>query len=106
MWGGTLNRNVKSVPLPANEVSSEVTLRSRTAFLGLPGVTVVKCACSTSAARDSPVWIPGVDMAPLGPLCCGRRPTYKVEEDGHRCQLSASLPQQKEEDWWWMLAQG
>ena len=30
---------------------------------------------------------------------CGRRPTYKVEEDGHGCQLRASLPQQKEEDW-------
>ena len=28
---------------------------------------------------------PGVDMAPLGMPCCGRRPTYKVEEDGHGC---------------------
>ena len=25
---------------------------------------------------------PGVDMAQLGTPCCGRRPTYKVEEDG------------------------
>ena len=31
----------------------------------------------------SPVQILGVDMAPLGEPCCGRRPTYKVEEDGH-----------------------
>ena len=31
--------------------------------------------------------------------CCGRRLTYKVEEDGHGCQLRASLPQHKEEDW-------
>ena len=23
-----------------------------------------------------------MDMAPLGTPCCGRRPTYKVEEDG------------------------
>ena len=38
--------------------------------------------------------------------CCGRRPTYKVEEDGHGCELRASLPQQKEEDWQQMLAQG
>ena len=29
------------------------------------------------------VWIMGADMAPLGTPCCGRRPTYKVEEDGH-----------------------
>ena len=34
------------------------------------------------------------------------RPTCKVEEDGHGCELRASLPQQKEEDWWQMLAQG
>ena len=30
--------------------------------------------------------------------CCGRRPTYKVEEDRHECELRASLPQQKEKD--------
>ena len=28
---------------------------------------------------------PGADMAPLGTPCCGRRPTYKVEGDGHGC---------------------
>ena len=29
---------------------------------------------------------PGADMAPHGKTpCCGRRPTYKVEEDGHGC---------------------
>ena len=28
---------------------------------------------------------PGEDMAPLGKPCCGRCPTYKVEEDGHGC---------------------
>ena len=34
----------------------------------------------------SPVRIPGVDMAPRGKKpCCGRRPTYKVDEDGHGC---------------------
>ena len=54
---------------------------------GRPDGAVVKCAHSHSAlaARGSPVRIPGVDMAPLGQPCCDRRPTYKVEEDGHRC---------------------
>ena len=50
-----------------------------------PGGTEVKFPCSASAAQGSLVQIPGVDMAPLGTPCCGRRPTYKVEEDGHGC---------------------
>ncbi len=52
---------------------------------GRPGGTAVKCACSTLAARGLPVWIPGVNMALLGMPCCGKRPTYNVEEAGHRC---------------------
>ena len=45
----------------------------------------VKCARSALAARGSLVRIPGEDMALLGKPCCGRRPTYKGEEDGHGC---------------------
>ena len=67
---------------------------------------MVKCAHSALAAWGSPVQIQGVDMAPLVKPCCGKRPKYKVEEDGHGCELRASLPQQKEEDWQQMLAQG
>ena len=52
---------------------------------GWPGGAAVKCAQSASAARGSLVPIPGADMAPRGRPCCGRRPTYKVEEDGHGC---------------------
>ena len=52
---------------------------------GRPGGAAVKGAHSTLAAWGSPVWIPDADMALLGKPCCGRRPTYKVEEDGHGC---------------------
>ena len=46
---------------------------------------MVKGARSASVARVSPVRIPGADMALLARPCCGRHPTYKVEEDGHGC---------------------
>ena len=52
---------------------------------GWPGGTAVKFSRSALAARGSPVQIPGADMALLGMPCCGRRPTYKEEEDGHGC---------------------
>ena len=52
---------------------------------GQPGGAVVKCARSASAAQGSPVQIWGADMALHGTPCCGRHPTYKVEEDGHGC---------------------
>ena len=56
---------------------------------GWPGGTVVKFARYASVARGSPVRIPL-----LGKPCCGRRPTYKLEEDEHGCLLRANLPQQ------------
>ena len=74
--------------------------------MGGPGGAAVKFAHSVSAAQGSPVQILHADMAPLGKPCCGRHPTYKVEEDGHGCWLRANVPQQKEEDWQQMLAQG
>ena len=54
-------------------------------YRGQPGGAVVKCACSALVTWGLLVQIPGVDMAPLGMPCCGKRPTYKVEEDGHGC---------------------
>ena len=55
------------------------------AHLGQPSGAAVEFTHSASAARGSPLWILGEDMAPLVKPCCGRRPTYKVEEDGHGC---------------------
>ena len=73
---------------------------------GQAGGAVVMFLRSASVARGSPVWIQGAYVAPLGTPCRGRRPTCKVEEDGHTYELRASLSQQKEEDWQQMLAQG
>ena len=53
--------------------------------MGPPGGALGKCTRSASAAQCLLVWILGADMALLGKPCCGRGPTYKVEEDGHGC---------------------
>ena len=40
---------------------------------------------SASASQGSLVQLPGADPALLIKPCCGKYPTYKVGEDGHRC---------------------
>ena len=50
-----------------------------------PGGAVVKLSRSALEAWGLPVGMLGVDIAPLGKPCCGRHPTYKVEEDRHGC---------------------
>ena len=54
-------------------------------LVGRSGGAAVKFAHSALVAQGLLVQIPGVDMAQLVKPCCGRRPTYEVEEDGHRC---------------------
>ena len=46
---------------------------------------MVKFTRSTLVAQGLPVRILGVDVTPLGKPCCGRHPTYKVEEHGYGC---------------------
>ena len=52
---------------------------------GWPDGAAVRFAHSALAARGLPFQILGADTAPLGKPCCGRCPTYKVEEDRHGC---------------------
>ena len=62
-----------------------------------PGGVVVKFVCSASPALSPLVQILGVDLpTTYQAICCGRRTTYKVEEDGHGCWLRANLPPQQQ----------
>ena len=73
---------------------------------GWPGGVAVKFTCSASLAEGSPVQILGADLALLIKPCCGRHPTYMYRKMGTDVKLRANLPEQKEEDWQQMLAQG
>ena len=53
--------------------------------IGTGAGLVVQGLSSHVPAREAQVRIPFSDMALVGKPCCGRRPTYKVEEDGHGC---------------------
>ena len=68
-----------------NPAAKPVNSTSEILSRGWHSGSVVKCTRSASAAWGSPVRILGADMEPLGKPCSGRRPTYKVEEDGHGC---------------------
>ena len=57
----------------------------KTTITGQPSGVAVKFVRSALVAQGSLVRIPGADMALLGKPCCGRRPTNKIEEDGHGC---------------------
>ena len=65
--------------IQSNDGSQNVVSR------GQPDGAAVKCPRSASAAWGLLVWILGADVARLGKPCCGRHPTYKVEEDEHGC---------------------
>ena len=67
------------------KMGNSLTAHQKGLVRGQPSGAAVKCAHSASAAWGSLVRIPGADMARLGTPCCGRRPTYTVEEDGHGC---------------------
>ena len=60
-----------------------------------PSGIVGKFTCSTSAAQGSWVQTPGMDLYTAHQAMLWWHPTYKMEEDWHRCQLMATLPQAK-----------
>ena len=64
-------------------------------ILGQRHGVAVMFMCSALAAQGSLVQLLGMACTLLIKPCCGRHPTYKVEEDRHRCWLSTNLPQQK-----------
>ena len=69
-----------------NNIETLLPVVKKKFFLwGRPGGAAVQFPHSASVAWGLQVQIPGADMALLGKPCCGRRPTYIVEEDGHRC---------------------
>ena len=82
--GVILDASLSFCPTPEKSINS-FTSAFKTPIMGRPGGAAVRCSRSASAARGSPVQIPGVDTAPLSTPCCGRFPTYKIEEDGHGC---------------------
>ena len=60
-------------------------MAKKVCWRGWPGGVAVKFPHSSWAARGSPVRILGSDLLTAVKTCCGRRPTYKIEEDGHGC---------------------
>ena len=54
-------------------------------FRGWPGGVVVGFVYSTSAGWSSWLWIPGVDPHTTHQAMLWQCPTYKIEEDWHKC---------------------
>ena len=52
---------------------------------GWPSGIVVKFAHSASAAQGSWVWIPSADLHSALQAMLWWHPTYKIQEDWHRC---------------------
>ena len=73
-----------SINIEFQSLTNQITTSFK-AHQGRPRGSVLKCTHSALVAWGLQVWIPGADMTLLGKPCCGKRPTYKVEEDGHGC---------------------
>ena len=67
------------------ETSCQRMIELENHMWGRPGGAVVKLARSASQQPGFAGPDPGAEVAPLGTPWCGRCPTCKAEEDGHRC---------------------
>ena len=76
---------ITKVCLQISEQSANLSTLFKSIQGADPVAAAVKFARFASATQGLPVQIPGADMALLIKPCCGRHPTYKVEEDGDRC---------------------
>ena len=67
---------------------------------------MIKFVHSASAALGLRIQILGADLHTAHQVLLWQRPTYKIEEDWHRCQLSNKtiFLKQKEDDWQQRLA--
>ena len=63
----------------------EAALRINDEGAGLVVQRLRLCTPLGQPRRGSPVQIPGTHLQLLIKSCCGRHPTYKIEEDGHGC---------------------
>ena len=81
-WVYFIYTNYIPIKLVKRKLNQET---QKCSFRDQPGGTAAKCARSALAAWGAPVRMPGADVAQLIKPCCGSHPTYKVEEDGHRC---------------------
>ena len=69
--------------------------KKKVIFRGWPRGVVVKFTCSALVAQGLSVQIPSLDLHTVHRAVLWWRPTYRVEEDWHRCELKDRLPQAK-----------
>ena len=67
------------------KVQFEVECNKNTFTWGLLSGVVVKLMHSALTAQGSLVWIPGADLLTAHQAMLWQHPTYKIEEDWHRC---------------------
>ena len=65
--------------------TSVITTQVKKKLTGRPRGVVIKFTCSTSVARSLQIQILGVDLHTAHKAMLWQRPTYKIEEDWHRC---------------------